>query len=125
MLKRHPCELRADFQQYYGLCIDDMGRTFSVRHAGELAVMLPRESRVAAAIDPANCFGVAELLATTIANGVNDLVWLNTKDGQKGVNRPKRIVPPGAESDKQGSSLDVAEYERILNMPRKEASYGD
>ena len=33
MMSRYPDELRADFQQYYGLNIDGMGADYSVTHA--------------------------------------------------------------------------------------------
>lgn len=43
-------ELRADFQQFYGLNIDRMGEEYSLLHAADLAVQLPFEARVWAAI---------------------------------------------------------------------------
>ena len=43
-------ELRADFQQFYGLNIDRMGADYSILHAADIAVQLPYEARVWTAI---------------------------------------------------------------------------
>ena len=44
----HPAQLRADFQQFYGLNIDGMGSEYTYDHAAALAANLPRSSRLAA-----------------------------------------------------------------------------
>jgi hypothetical protein len=41
--------LRADFQQWYGLNLDDMGGDYSISHAACLAAQLPGDSRTFAA----------------------------------------------------------------------------
>ncbi len=58
----HEAELRADFQQFYGLCIDEIGDTFSISHAASLCEQLPRNSRLMMIIDPLNSW--------------NDQMWL-------------------------------------------------
>ena len=47
-------ELRADFQRYYGLNLDGMGMDYTVTHAADLAVNLPRESCSWTAENPVN-----------------------------------------------------------------------
>lgn len=44
-------ELEADFQQFYGLDLGDMGHGYTVSHAAVLAAQLPRNSRCMAQID--------------------------------------------------------------------------
>lgn len=41
-----PAHLRADFQQFYNLNIDDMGERYSLAHASDCAALLPAEARV-------------------------------------------------------------------------------
>lgn len=48
-LRRFPDELRADFQQHYGLNLDDMGGPYGIGHAACLAAQLPPGSRASAA----------------------------------------------------------------------------
>lgn len=44
-LRKYPDELRADFQQYYGLNLDEMGGAYSISHAACLAAQLSGASR--------------------------------------------------------------------------------
>lgn len=45
-------ELEADFQQFYGLDIGDMGHGYSVAHAAVLASQLPRQARCLRKLNP-------------------------------------------------------------------------
>lgn len=49
----YPEELRADLQRQYHLNIDDMGRSYSCRHAAECAAHLAWPSSLSEAIDNA------------------------------------------------------------------------
>ena len=68
MRRRWPLQLRADFQQFYNLNIDEMGLANGRRHAADLAVMLPRESRTVRAEHPELEWGEAEYLLAVIAD---------------------------------------------------------
>lgn len=91
---RYPDELRADFQQYYGLDIDGMGAGFSHAHAASLVKMLPRGSRVGRALNPDSEWDDATYILAQIEYDLRVLAWQNTKDGQKGRNRPKPNETP-------------------------------
>lgn len=94
-----PCELRADFQQYYGLNIDGMGDAYTLSHAACLCAQLPSDARVWRAIMPSE---QAELLPWTLpvriaAEQLNELRvirWLGTQDGADGKNFPEPLLPP-------------------------------
>lgn len=48
-LRRFPDELRADFQQHYGLNLGELGGAYGIGHAACLAAQLPPGSRTLAA----------------------------------------------------------------------------
>jgi len=121
MINRYKQELRADFQQYYTLNIDEMGVGYRVGHAAELAVMLPQESRVMQRIDPENAWGWQEYLLADLVNRVRWLQWAQTPDGAKNRNHPNPIMAPRrhVEQAAQNPIHEVREYARQLNRPRK------
>jgi hypothetical protein len=109
--RKYPDELRADLQRYYGVCIDDVGGSVSVRHAASLSRSLPRGSLTLAKINPETQWTDAEWMLFHLLNSWRD------KDGQ--------LVPPWREAPKKRSaSMTQEEYERRLSMPRKEARDG-
>lgn len=93
-MREYRAELTADFRQYYGLSLQHAGIAYPIREAADLAVMLPRKSRTYSAIDPAYSWDDSEYMLMLIANDVANVLWLNTKDGENGTNRPKPIKPP-------------------------------
>ncbi|HAM15342.1 MAG TPA: hypothetical protein DCP91_05700 [Eggerthellaceae bacterium] len=93
-LVKHPCELRADFQRVYGLNLDDMGESYTYRHAADLAVMLPRDSLVFLAEHPELEWSDRDYFLWSIEYSLRVLKWQNTKDGQKGNNQPRPIPTP-------------------------------
>ena len=94
VLEQYPDELRADFQQFYSLNLEGMGRTYTTFHAASLLTQLPEGSRVARALNPDAAWTMDRQLLAVIANDLNWLVWSQTKDGQKGpqaeADRPQR-----------------------------------
>lgn len=117
----HPDELRADFQQYYGLDLDGMGRDYSTLHAAVLATQLPEGSRLARAIEPDAVWTLDRALMAVVANDLNWLVWSKSRDGQKGRNKPRIIGPKDADRDNtrhiRGMAMEpdelMAELERL------------
>ena len=126
MLGRYRLELRADLQQYYALNLDDMGRSYKVSHAADLAVMLPEGSRVMRRIDPSNAWGWQEYLLADLVNRVRWLQWAKTPDGAKNRNHPKPIEPPKpvAREEVQNPILNIKEYARRLRLPRQQKGVG-
>lgn len=101
--------MTADFQQYYGIDLEEVGRTVSVRRAAALAAMLPAGSRTLARIDPRN--GLTEEAALLLA-------LVNTVRGVAGANP----VDPFAVRER---SMTAAEFSEFLSRPRKEVADGD
>ncbi|MBR4687102.1 MAG: hypothetical protein IKP01_02210 [Bacteroidales bacterium] len=115
-MRHHADRLRADFQQYYGLDMDGMGDAYTLSHAACLAAQLPAESRCVRAEHPEFGWSQAEYIAAEIAYGVAVLAWQNTKDGQRGVNMPKRLQTPAqrAEVERKFSATDFDYIDEIL-----------
>lgn len=116
----YPNELRADFQQYYGLNIDRMGLRdgFSYAHAAVLAVQLPRTSRVFSAIDPNNSWSETDAFLAHIEYDLRILVWQNSKDGSKNRNQPKPPKTPKerAEALERRSNVDKDFVKQVLGF---------
>ena len=91
---KYPDELRADFQQYYGLNIDGMGTDYSYYHAAVLVMQLPPNSRVSAAMNPDAAWDVQSWFLNQIEYDLRVLIWQNTKDAEKGRNKPKPNKTP-------------------------------
>lgn len=49
LLELHPCEVRADLQRFFGLNLDDLGRTFGALHAACCVANLPAQAATWAA----------------------------------------------------------------------------
>lgn len=49
-LGSHPDELRADFQRFYGLNLDDLGTGYRCMHAAALVAHMPADSALYAAL---------------------------------------------------------------------------
>ena len=118
MAVEHPTALRADFQQYYGLNVDGMGRDYSTLHAADLLTMLPEGSRVAACYDESSAWTSDRTLMAAMVNDLNWLVWSKTKDAQKGRNRPKMAGPfrDPRERRESGMAMTVEELNERLGI---------
>lgn len=120
---KHPDELRADFQQYYGLSIDGMGGDYPIAHAAALASQLPSTSRVAKALNPDNEWDDATYLLSAIEYDLRVLIWQKTKDAQKNRNKPKPNETPHDLAKKRQRS-EGFDREFIDNVLGKEADDG-
>lgn len=111
-----PVELRGDFQQFYGLNFNDAGEEFSYEYAADLAVTLPRESRVSRAVNPANEWTVAEYMLANIEYATSWLAWSKTKEAKYNHNKPKRRLTPieTATTRKKLDDTDTGEIDKIL-----------
>lgn len=112
--------MRADFQQYYGLDIDGMGRDYTTLHAADLLMQLPEGSRVRLAYDPEAVWTTDRALMASAINLLSLIWWSKTKDGSKGRNRP-RLIGPGAKPrtrKAQAMAMTTDELDEILRRPR-------
>ena len=126
-LRRYPDELRADFQQHYGLNLDDMGGSYSIGHAACLAAQLPKDSRTFVAEDPICEYASAtNRLLARIEYHTHTGWYVHTEDAQKSINMPQFLMglTDGKEGTTQGESLSIDEYMEILAKPRKEVQHG-
>lgn len=104
-------ELRADFQQFYGLNLDHMGNGYSHAHAAVLVSQLPIGSRVLSKMDPRASWSQTEYLLSLIEYDLRVLAWQKTKDAEHGRNKPKPPISP----EKRDEPLKVtrAQMERV------------
>ena len=97
-----------------------MGDCYTLAHAAALAAQLPPESRCIKFEHPEFEWTQTDYLLAEIAYGVAILAWQRTKDGAKGINRPKRVQTPAerAEMERKLSSTDFDYIDQILNGGR-------
>lgn len=102
-------ELEADFQQFYGLDLNDLGRSLSVRHAAVLAAQLPITSRCCIAQEPDLAWSTDTWLLRRIDHGLSLLLWSMSKHkGQK----PQPVNTPG-ETAKIRKSVENTDFDLI------------
>lgn len=120
----HPCELVADFRQYYGIDLpldeEGMDAIEDGTRWGILWQQLPADSRTARLAEPDLAWGDAERLLHMMEYHLRVLVWQRSKDGGKGRNRPKPLKTP-MERAKNRRAADSAlahraEIDRALGM---------
>lgn len=88
-------ELTADFQQYYNLDLNQIGKTFSVMHAAVLATQLPTNSRTFAKEWPEMTWSEDTYLLSRLEHLMRIQIWSQSKDAQKGRNFPEPLDTPG------------------------------
>ena len=122
MLDRSPDALRADFQRFYGLDLDEVGHSVRVRRAADLAARLPAEARTWQAFDPRAAWTASDWLLAAIADNTGFLAWCKTKDAsRRGAKWKGRIPRPGerqAARSADTTAADVDVIRRMLAMPR-------
>lgn len=118
--------MRADFQQHYGLNLDEMGGLYSISHAAVLAAQLPKDSRTFTAIEPASAYcTVTNQLLALIEYHSHVGWWLHTEDARNGRNRPQFVAAkPDEPGRTQGEALTIEQYRALLALPRKEVQHG-
>ena len=101
--------LRCDFAQVYHI-LDY--RRLPLRTAAVFAQGLPMDSRIMRRLSGAR-FGVDTMLLARIVDAVTMLVWMNSRDGERGVNRPPsayKILMGAEENEKPRSYAGPAEF---------------
>ena len=80
--------LICDFMEYYH--IPDIW-SMDIQQVAVLAAGLPPGSRIKRKLTGSRV-SQEEILLGMIADGINTLIWFQTDDGHKGVNRPASVV---------------------------------
>lgn len=86
-------------------------RALPLQTAAVLASGLSGDSRIKKAISKAPAYDLSDILLAVIADGVKLLAWMQTRDGQKGRNRPASITSKMTEVEKpkEYKTFDTAE----------------
>lgn len=112
MLREAREELLCDFAEYYH--IYDL-RDFSVQYIAILAKGLRNESRVKMKLSNTE-ITFDRLALATLIDGVNLLIWQNTKSGRNGKHRPKsvaeRLIKKETEESEVQGFLSIEDFER-------------
>jgi len=121
MIKKDEEALICDFAETYH--IYDYKR-LPLTTVAALAVGLRENSRIKMAMNDAETT-TEILLMAAIVDRLSLLVWFNTKDAEKGVNRPQSILeklnPKESLTESFESGEDfMKERERLLNQPHEE-----
>lgn len=99
-MRDRPGELRADFQQVYGLDLGRMGVDYSHAHAACLCAQLPPGSRVWR--DTVAEWDERMYMLASMEHTLRVLAWQRTEDAAKRRNYPKPIqTPAGREQLRQ------------------------
>lgn len=112
-MRDRPCELRADFQQFYGLNIDGMGVAYSYAHAACLCSQLPAGARIFRGT--AAEWDAQQYMLAAIEHTLRVIAWQSTEDAQKRRNYPKPIDTPAARE----------EWERKYNATKANRAFVD
>lgn len=118
LMRKRPDELRADFQQFYGLNIDGAGREYGMLHAAALAAQLPREARCVRLENPETQWGDGLYMLRAAEHTLRVLAWQQTEDAAKRRNFPKPLPTPAdrARVRRRLERTDVGRINRILGM---------
>lgn len=84
-----------------------MGHEYSVSHAADLAVELPKQSRTNKALGISNGISLTDEILCSIDYWCHVIAWQNTKDGQKNRNKPKPILECFSSSNKKQKDLEI------------------
>ena len=117
-------EITCDFAEIYHVLDAD---ALPPRLFATLALGLPDESRFKRALSGSRAGGRDLLLAAAV-DRLSTLVWFQTKDGQKGRNRPKSIVESMTrkeEEKEQVFSVPIEEFGETLSRIRGDRQAGE
>lgn len=111
-------ELEADFQQFYNINLEDIGKSLSIRHAAVLAAHLPPDSRCLAAIDPNFGWSKELHMMAKIEHEMRVILWQNSQSKKNKTPFPKPIDPPAktAKVQKKLENTNLREIDECLGM---------
>lgn len=112
-------ELEADFRQYYGLNLDDVGSAFTFSHAANLAANLPKDSRCLVKIEPDLSWNSETWILRRIDYLLASIAYnLGGKSSQK----PKILDPPSKAAHIE-RSIENTDFKKIAE--RLGVDYGN
>ncbi|MBT1173589.1 hypothetical protein JS528_09600 [Bifidobacterium sp. MA2] len=121
MLAKSPAALRADFQRFYHLDIDQIGHGIRPMRAADLAVWLPDNARIWSQFDPRAEWDAIHQLLANIADSLAFLAWAKTPEAaRKGARFKGQLQRPGTKPEpiKDTARLDVDSMRAMLARPR-------
>lgn len=114
LMAEHPDALRADLQQYYGICLDSaMAGGYRAAHIAALISELPQDSRCRIAIDPENRWTLEPALIGLLINVLGAVFG--------GRDTGPLVKLPGWQDEQQtitGVALSVDDLMAELSKPR-------
>lgn len=120
MLVVAPSQLRADFQRYYGLDLDEVGYTIRVRRAADLAANLPEQATIWRAINPQAAWDTSQYLLADMADSLRFLAWAKTSEAKHpGAKFTNQIPRPGTNQtshDSELMQLDIEQADQLMNQ---------
>lgn len=126
MLVVCPGALRADFQRWYGLDLDDLGHSLRIRRAADLAAYIPEDGAIWQKLDPRLEWGTTKQLLANISDATSLVAWTKTKDAQRqNATWDGALQRPGMREHRhrqQGvQAMSPEQLDRLLSMPRRAA----
>ena len=119
-MRDNPRELRADFQQYYNLDTDDIGFGIRCTRAGDLAAMLPRDSRCSLASNPVAAWSNEAVVMAMVEYRLQQIVYSlsggKAKDGSR-LPKPECLYKPDGNAPAE-DGMTVDEVREFLKRPR-------
>lgn len=105
-------------QEFYGLDIEKIGISFSVKHAAVCALHLPRQARVNVKLNKECAWDWSEVLLAEVIDRIGILIW--QQSGAKRGRRPKPYPRPKQEKPRDTKIMSSYDLELFLSKPRKE-----
>ena len=123
MVRKHPTELRADLQRYYGVDLDRaQAGEHTAGHVAALAVCMPSDSAVMRAENQDAVWTLDSVLLAVLHNDLTALMWGMSDPVKRGA-KPPRIGPSWlVEADAKkldARVLSIDELIKELNKPRR------
>lgn len=118
MIATAPDKLRADFQRFYGLDLDEVGYSVRVRRAADLAANLPEQATIWRVYNKQAVWDTSEHLLADMADSLRALVWSKTKDASRRGARFNGSIPRPWEAA-NGEDLQLLDVEQADELMRK------
>ena len=114
---RHPDELLADFQQYYGLDLWALGldgdeTTRDVRRAAILAAQLPEDSRIVRAV-AGTTWSTSDYMLRNIEHATRIMLWRDSDPKKRG-EFPTPILAPNETRKAETDAERAAKMARLV-----------
>lgn len=122
VVANHEDELRADFQQYYGIDLDAaIDGQHTAKHIAALAVQLPLDSRISKKANKDNNWALNDVLLAVLINNFRMFVY-GMSDPKKRGRKPELIGPSWLTQQKKTLPARVLPINKLmeeLNKPRR------